>query len=94
VIKILLPSPDDRDGAEEVEILQHFSSDPLKDDPENHVVPCLDTFPIPDIPGGMFIVTPLLSKYTHPEFWDLGEVHDFLQQIFEVSTARSHVRSR
>ncbi|KAG8724769.1 hypothetical protein FRC09_014405 [Ceratobasidium sp. 395] len=82
-IKILIPSPEDRNGAEEVKILEHFSSDVLKGDKENHVVPCLDTFPIPDVPGGMFIVTPLLSKYDRPQFWDLSDVHDFLEQIFE-----------
>lgn len=82
-IKLLQPSPDDRDGAEEVEILERFSSGEFKDSPQNHVVPCLDTFPIPDIPGGTFIITPLLSKYNHPEFWDLGEVHDFIEQMFE-----------
>ncbi|KAG8719280.1 hypothetical protein FRC08_003230 [Ceratobasidium sp. 394] len=81
-IKILILSPDDRNGAEEVEILQYFSSDALKNDPENHVVPCLDTFPIPDVPGGMFIVTPLLTKYDDPNLYDLSEVHDFLDQLF------------
>ncbi|KAF8596727.1 kinase-like protein [Ceratobasidium sp. AG-I] len=82
-IKLLLPSPDDRDGVEELEILQRFSSEPFRSDPTNHTVTCVDSFPIPDVPGGVFIVTPLLSKYNHPEFWDLSEVHDFLQQIFE-----------
>ncbi|QRV72162.1 Tyrosine kinase specific for activated [Ceratobasidium sp. AG-Ba] len=84
-IKILIPSPHDRNGAEEVEILQYFSSDELKSDPANHAVPCLDTFPIPDEPGGTFIVTPLLVEYNHPHFWDLSEIQDFLDQIFEAS---------
>ncbi|KAB5588841.1 hypothetical protein CTheo_7718 [Ceratobasidium theobromae] len=83
VIKLSVPSPDDRRGTEEVEILQRFSYSEFEDDPMNHVVPCLDTFPVPDVPGGTFIVTPLLSKYDYPEFWDLGEVHDFLEQIFD-----------
>lgn len=85
VIKLSVPSPDDRRGTEEAEILQRFSYSEFEDNPMNHVVPCLDTFPVPDVPGGTFIVTPLLSKYDYPEFWDLGEVHNFLEQIFDVS---------
>ncbi|KAJ1303178.1 hypothetical protein OPQ81_011377 [Rhizoctonia solani] len=83
ILKLRVPSSEDRNGLEEIEILQRFSSPEFKDDPSNHVVPCLDVFPIPDVPGGSFIVMPLLSKYNLPEFWDLGEVHDFLEQIFE-----------
>ncbi|KAF8594507.1 hypothetical protein BDV93DRAFT_549204 [Ceratobasidium sp. AG-I] len=37
-IKLLLPSPDDRDGVEELEILQRFSSEPFRSDPTNHTV--------------------------------------------------------
>ncbi|KEP49024.1 kinase domain protein [Rhizoctonia solani 123E] len=83
ILKLRVPSSDDRLGQEEIDILQRFSSPEFKDDPSNHVVPCLDVFPIPGVPGGSFIVMPLLSKYNLPEFWDLAEVHDFLEQIFE-----------
>ncbi|KAF8672119.1 Protein kinase domain [Rhizoctonia solani] len=83
ILKIHTPSSEDRSGLEEIEILQRFSSPEFKDDPLNHVVPCLDVFPIPNIPEGSFIVMPLLSKYNLPEFWDLREVYDFLEQIFE-----------
>ncbi|KAG8736951.1 hypothetical protein FRC10_008688 [Ceratobasidium sp. 414] len=85
VIKILSRSEVDREGEEELQILQHFSSPPQNEDPANHVVPCLDSFPIPGLEGGMFVVMPLLSKYTNPPFSDLSEVHDFLTQIFERS---------
>jgi hypothetical protein len=87
ILKLHVPSGEDRNGLEEIEILQHFSSPEFKDDPSNHIVPCLDVFPIPDVSEGSFIVMPLLSKYNLPEFWDLGEVHDFLEQIFEVCFA-------
>lgn len=83
IIKLRVLSSEDRNGFDEIEILQRFSSAEFKGDPSNHVVPCIDVFPIPDVPGGSFIVMPLLSKYNLPEFWDLGEVHDFLEQIFE-----------
>ncbi|KAF8596711.1 kinase-like protein [Ceratobasidium sp. AG-I] len=83
VIKMIAPADDDKEGDEELEILEHFSAEPHKSDSRNHVVPCLDSFPIPGVEGGMFYVMPLLSKYKDPPFYDLSEVHDFLQQVFE-----------
>lgn len=84
IIKMLVPADNDREGEDELQLLQHFSSDPLKDDPENHVVPCYDSFPIPGVENGTFVVMPLLSRYTSIPFYRLSEVHDFLQQLFEV----------
>lgn len=85
MIKMLLPAVNDREGEEELTLLRHFSSPPLRDHPCNHVVPCLDSFPIPGVEGGTFIIMPLLSGYTYPPFHNLVEVYDFLQQLFEVS---------
>lgn len=82
---MIAPAEDDREGDEELEILEHFSTEPYKNNPKNHVVPCLDSFPIPGVEGGTFYVMPLLSKYKDPPFYDLSELHDFLQQVFEVS---------
>ncbi|KAG8727518.1 hypothetical protein FRC11_013004, partial [Ceratobasidium sp. 423] len=67
----------------EYALLRRFSSSPLKDDPSNHVVPLLDSFPIPGVDSGYFVVTPLLSRYNYPPFYNLAEIHDFLQQLFE-----------
>lgn len=83
VIKIIAPSDDDREGEEELEILQLFSTPPYQSDPTNHTVSCLDTFPVPGVEGGVFYVMPLLSRYTAPAFYDLSEIHTFLVQIFE-----------
>ncbi|KAG9092215.1 hypothetical protein FRC06_000194 [Ceratobasidium sp. 370] len=83
VIKMLAPSEVDREGEEELAILQHFSSPPHSDNPSNHVVPCLDSFPLPGVKGGMFVVMPLLSRYSNPPFSDLSEISDFLTQVFE-----------
>ncbi|QRV72204.1 kinase domain protein [Ceratobasidium sp. AG-Ba] len=83
VIKMLIPSDDDREGKDELEILQYFSSPPQSEDSTNHIVPCLDSFPIPDVEGGVFIVMPLLGEYKYPPFYDLSEIHDFLTQVFE-----------
>ncbi|KAG9123484.1 hypothetical protein FRC07_014881 [Ceratobasidium sp. 392] len=83
VIKMLIPSNSDREGEEELQILQRLSSPPYRDDPANHSVPCLDSFPIPGVELGMFFVMPLLSDYTDPPFFNLSEIHDFLVQIFK-----------
>ncbi|KAG9096220.1 hypothetical protein FS749_008885 [Ceratobasidium sp. UAMH 11750] len=83
IIKMIIPSSVDREGEEEVQILQHLSSSPYREDPTNHTVPCLDSFPIPDVEGGVFIVMPLLSTYTNPPFYNLSELHDFLDQVLE-----------
>lgn len=83
LIKMVVPSQDNREGEDELAVLQYFSSPPLKDDPSNHVVPCLDTFPIPGTDSGHFLVMPLLRRYEEPAFHNLAEVHDFLQQLFE-----------
>ncbi|KAG8719276.1 hypothetical protein FRC08_003226 [Ceratobasidium sp. 394] len=82
-IKILRPSKDDREGAEELEILQRFSAPPFNDDPTNHTIPYLDSFPIPNEPGCTFVVMPLLTTYDQLEFYNLLEIQDFLTQIFE-----------
>jgi hypothetical protein len=89
---MLAPSDDDREGEEELRILQHFSTAPHKDDPTNHTIPCLDSFPIPDVEGGIFFVMPLLSEFNDPPFYDLSEIHDFLTQIFEVSLCCSDLK--
>ncbi|KAG8722566.1 hypothetical protein FRC12_017856 [Ceratobasidium sp. 428] len=83
MIKMLVPSVDDREGEDELDLLQRFSASSLQVDPYNHVVPCLDAFPIPGVQNGIFVVMPLLSRYDYPPFSNLEELHDFLWQIFE-----------
>ncbi|CAE6540526.1 unnamed protein product [Rhizoctonia solani] len=84
MIKMIIRPQQGRKGLKELELLRHFSTAPIKDDPSNHVVPCLDSFPIPDA-DGCFVVMPLLGRYKYPSFFNFAEVHDFLQQIFEAS---------
>ncbi|CAE7127526.1 unnamed protein product [Rhizoctonia solani] len=92
IIKMVTPSGKGQEGVEELELLRRFSSSPLRDDPSNHVVPCLDTFPIPDM-DGHFVVMPLLGTYSYPPFFNMAEVHAFLHQIFEglLFMHRNHV---
>ncbi|KAF8682413.1 Protein kinase domain [Rhizoctonia solani] len=81
MIKTLIPRQGE--GEDELAILQHFSSPLLRNEPANHVVPCLDTFPIPGVEHGHFVVMPLLRQYDDIAFQSVSEVHDFLRQIFE-----------
>ncbi|KAJ1299849.1 hypothetical protein OPQ81_003296 [Rhizoctonia solani] len=83
IIKMIVPRHGE--GQNELAVLRHFNSPELRDHPHNHVVPCLDSFPIPGEESGRFIVMPLLGRYREPAFKTLAEVHDFLQQIFEAS---------
>ncbi|KAG8757586.1 hypothetical protein FRC11_004443, partial [Ceratobasidium sp. 423] len=82
VVKMLRPQQG-REGRDELAILQHFATPALRDDPRNHIVPCLDTFPIPGEESAHFVVMPLLGRYDEPAFDRIAEVHDFLQQLFE-----------
>ncbi|KAG9125632.1 hypothetical protein FRC07_006815 [Ceratobasidium sp. 392] len=83
IIKMLVPSDNDREGEQELEILQVLSTATYQFDPTNHTVPFFDSFPIPGIQGGVFCIMPLLSRYRVPRFYDLSEIHEFLDQIFE-----------
>lgn len=81
-IKMVVPA-NDNEGKDECALLQYFSTPSLRSDPSNHVVPCLDSFPIPGVESGYFVVMPLLSRYRNLPFYNLAEVHDLLQQLFE-----------
>ncbi|KAF8748835.1 Protein kinase domain [Rhizoctonia solani] len=81
IIKMLVP--EQGQGEDELIVLAHFSSLKLKDHQDNHVVPCLDSFPIPGVQSGSFVIMPLLGQYNKPPFKSLAEVHDFLQQLFK-----------
>ncbi|KAF8668004.1 kinase domain protein [Rhizoctonia solani] len=84
MIKVLVPKKGE--GENELPIVQLFSSASLKDDPANHVVPCLETFPIPGDEPGHFIVMPLLGQYDEIRFERIQEIHDLLKQLFEASS--------
>lgn len=88
IVKIFLPEDNGSEGENELALLRHFSTPPLRDDPSNHMIPCLDSFPIPDVEGGTFVVMPLLSDYLSPSFYNLLEVHNFLDQLLEVGGHR------
>ncbi|GAB1527570.1 hypothetical protein RhiTH_010746 [Rhizoctonia solani] len=74
----------ENEGTYEYDLLNHFSTPPLKDDPSNHIVPLLDQFPIPGIELGYFIVMPL-SQFKEPAFYNASKTHDFFKQVFGMS---------
>ncbi|KAJ1306322.1 hypothetical protein OPQ81_011019 [Rhizoctonia solani] len=82
-LKMVVTAAEGGEGKHECALLKHFSEPPLGDDPSNHVVPCLDSFPIPGVDTGQFIVMPLLSPYKLIPFLNLAEIHDLLEQLFD-----------
>ncbi|KAG8683744.1 hypothetical protein FRC11_013132, partial [Ceratobasidium sp. 423] len=82
-LKMIVTSDEGGEGEHEYALLQHFSEPALRNDPSNHVVPCLDAFPIPGVDTGRFVVMPLLSAYKMIPFYNLAEIHDLLQQLFD-----------
>ncbi|KAF8601643.1 hypothetical protein BDV93DRAFT_524593 [Ceratobasidium sp. AG-I] len=85
MIKKLLPSTDDSgdDGDKELKIVQYLSSKDLTLDPRNHAMPYLDSFPIPDTPDGIFLVTPLFVSWDEVPLVTVNDAIDFIQQVLE-----------
>ena len=73
------------ENPEEVEIAQFLTSEPLRSDCSNHCVPVYDTLPVPDDGDLVIMVMPLLRSYTSPAFYTVGEVMEYLRQVFEVT---------
>ena len=68
----------------EVEISTYLSSEPLRQDPQNHCAPILEVLEVPEETGTHIIVMPLLRICNDPHWSTFGEVIAFLIQIFEV----------
>lgn len=69
----------------EVELTQYFSTEPVASDPRNHCVRLNEVLSVPGDEDISIMVFPFLSPFTHPSFRTVGEVVDFVTQIFEVS---------
>ena len=70
---------------DEVDIATFFSSKELENVPENHCVPILEVLRPPDDNQYVILVMPFLRECLDPPFETVGEVVEFLRQIFEVS---------
>ncbi|KAL5638219.1 hypothetical protein ACGC1H_005054 [Rhizoctonia solani] len=83
-LKKSIPSNDnDEEAQHELEILQYLSQHGVRDDPRNHALQLLDSFPIPGSTNGVFLVTPFLSDWDAVPFSRFSELMDFIQQILE-----------
>lgn len=69
----------------EVDIGRYFSSESLASDPRNHCVPILDVLQDSRDEDILILVMLLLREYDDPQFETVGEVIDFLRQVFHVS---------
>jgi serine/threonine protein kinase len=69
----------------EVDITTFLSSKDLANAPENHCVPILEVLKPQDDQRHVILVMPLLRACLNPPFETVGEVVEFLRQIFEVS---------
>ncbi|EJD47833.1 hypothetical protein AURDEDRAFT_102534 [Auricularia subglabra TFB-10046 SS5] len=63
--------------------MQYFSADDRQSDSRNHCVPLLDLLPVDDDPRSVILVQPRLVPWDIWPFKCVGEVVEFLGQIFE-----------
>ncbi|KAH8091415.1 kinase-like domain-containing protein [Cristinia sonorae] len=67
----------------EVEISEFLNSEPLRSDPKNHCVPIIEVLEVPEQPNSFILVMPFLRFFDSPPFQTVGEVLEFLRQLFE-----------
>ncbi|KAG8749418.1 hypothetical protein FRC11_011350 [Ceratobasidium sp. 423] len=84
-LKKSIPSDDDEEAQNELDILRYLSQDGLRDDPRNHALQLLDNFTIPGSANGLFLVTPYLSELESIPFSRFTDLMDFAQQILEAA---------
>lgn len=71
-------------NSDELKIGKMFSQWPLRNLPQNHCVPILDSFP--DIEGDVtYMVMPFLHPMNEPPFYLVQDVVDFVDQVLEVT---------
>jgi len=74
---------DNNTSMNEVEITRFFSSDTLRDDPDNHCVQLLDVLHNPDEPNLIFLVEPWVIAFGAYPFSSPAEVVDFMEQLLQ-----------
>ncbi|TFY54587.1 hypothetical protein EVG20_g9649 [Dentipellis fragilis] len=72
-----------RNNAQEVEIAKALTSAELLENPKNHCVPILDTFPDPFEPHSILMIMPLLCPFDDPPLRSVFELLDFIKQTLE-----------
>jgi len=79
VLKLIITESHPR----EIELLEHFSTEPRKSDPKNHCVPLYQVLYPLNERGWSILVTPLLKPFDEPRFQTFGECIAFFTQLFE-----------
>jgi hypothetical protein len=69
----------------EPDIAQFFGTGDIASEPQNHCVPVLETLHPPNTDDSVILVMPFLRSYNDPPFESIGDVVNFLRQVFEVS---------
>lgn len=75
-------------GDEESEIVKLFSTQALRDCPDNHCVQILDVFQDDVNPAISYIVMPFLRLMDDPPFQYVDDVVDLTDQLLQVSLMR------
>jgi hypothetical protein len=65
----------------------------LSTSPLNHCAPVYEILDVPGVPNAVIFVMPLLREAFNPAFETIGEVVDFLHQMFEVSGLKCVITS-
>ncbi len=78
----------------ELEISRLFSTEPLASGPHNRCVPLEDVISPPDEPDLKFMVFPFLQQLVALPFDTIGEIVDFLRQVFTVSVQPFSLKDR
>ena len=73
-----------RSKSREFEIASMLSSPALANNPRNHSVPVLDSFPDDVDPDISYMVMPFLHPMDEPHLQHVEELIDFVDQILEV----------
>lgn len=81
--KVMLKMVDTTKYPNEVDIATFFSSKELSNVLDNHCVPILEVLRPPDDDQYVILVMPFLRECMNPAFETIGEVVEFLRQIFE-----------
>ncbi|KAF8996494.1 hypothetical protein BDQ17DRAFT_1514116 [Cyathus striatus] len=80
---VALKKVDVSENPDEVGIGCFFSSDLLAAQSKNQCIPLYDVIRIPDSPGHVLLVMPMMVRFYEPRFANIGEIVEFIRQLFE-----------
>ncbi|CAE6497931.1 unnamed protein product [Rhizoctonia solani] len=81
--RVIIKAFDTRMTPSELSVLQYLSEETIQSNPRNHCAGALDSFPIPDRDGWMFIVMDTYYSLSIVPFETVGEVVEMVRQLLE-----------